>query len=299
MDADQLLAFDRIVREGSFSRAAQGLDISQPTISARIRTLEAAVGGALFVRGGRYLALTQVGETFLPYARRVLALLQEGTEAARGVERGQRGRVTIGILESLTGGFFASSVGRFHQASPEVEVFIRAQHTEQIIPMLDDGVVKLGLITWPFFGVDLVPLLRFREPLVLVVPPAHPLAGRGAVEVAEAARLGQPLLQVRWGPLTRPLLARLAELSAVQVEVPIDTARQMVLHGIGAAFLTETLVAEDVAAGRLVAVPVSDLPPLFRDSALVRLRRTELTSAAAQFVAVLREEAERQGIGVG
>lgn len=299
MDADQLLAFDRIVREGSFSRAAQGLDISQPTISARIRTLEAAVGGALFVRGGRHLSLTQVGETFLPYARRVLALLQEGTEAARGVERGQRGRVTIGILESLTGGFFASAVGRFHQASPEVEVFIRAQHTEQIIPMLDDGVVKLGLITWPFFGVDLVPLLRFREPLVLVVPPTHPLAGRGAVALAEVAHLGKPLLQVRWGPLTRPLLARLAELSTVQVEVPIDTARQMVLHGIGAAFLTETLVAADVAAGRLVAVPVSDLPPLFRDSALVRLRRTELSSAAAQFVAVLREEAERQGLGVG
>ncbi len=56
MDLEQLQAFERIVREGSFSRAARSLDIAQPTISARIQALEVEVGGALFLRGGRKIA---------------------------------------------------------------------------------------------------------------------------------------------------------------------------------------------------------------------------------------------------
>src|SRR5713226_4527053 len=90
MDTDQLLAFERIVREGSFSAAARQLDIAQPTISARIQTLETEVGGPLFVRGGRHLTLTERGESFLTYAKRALEVLNEGIEAARASEEGQR-----------------------------------------------------------------------------------------------------------------------------------------------------------------------------------------------------------------
>lgn len=81
-DIEQLQAFDRIVRDGSFSRAALALNITQPTISARIQGLEQAVGGPLFLRGGRAILLTELGESFLPYARRALAVLAEEPEAA-------------------------------------------------------------------------------------------------------------------------------------------------------------------------------------------------------------------------
>ena len=297
MNTGQLLAFDRIVREGSFSRAAQLLDISQPTISARIRNLEQEIGGSLFIRGGRYMALTELGESFLPYARRALTILQKGKEAAQLAQKGQGGRLTIGTIESLTGGFLATAVTRFHRNHPHVEIFIRAEHTAQIVPMLADGVIKLGLITWPFFGTDLVPLLRFREPLVLVVSPRHRLAQKGDVTLAEVVQAAAPLLQVRWGPLGRPLLAQLKQLSSEKIEVPIDTARQMLLHGVGAAFLTETLISEDLKMGRLVKVPVSDLAPIFRESALVRLRRNELSRVAERFVTVLRQEAGELVIG--
>lgn len=291
MNTAQLLAFDRIVRDGSFSRAAQWLDISQPTISARIRHLEKEVGGALFSRSGRYMVLTQLGESFLPYARRALTILQEGKEAAQLAGQGQRGRLTVGTIESLTGGFLASAVTRFHQAHPHVEIFLRAEHTAQIVPMLQDDVIKLGLITWPFSGIDLVPLLRFRERLVLVVSPMHKLANKEPISLKEIAKMANPLLQVRWGPLGRPLLAQLKELSEEKIEVPIDTARQMVLQGVGAAFLTETLIANDLKRGRLVEVSISNLAPIFRESALVRLRRRELSHIAKDFMRVLREEA--------
>ncbi len=296
MDTGQLEAFDRIVREGTFSRAAQTLELSQPTVSARIQALEEEVGGALFTRGGRSVALTALGESFLPYARRALAVLAEGSEAARLAQQGQRGRVTVGTIESLTGGFLAAAVEHFFQTHPEVELFIRSGHTHQLVQMLEDGVVKLGLIAWPVFSADLLPLLRFREPLVLVAPARHPLARRASVTLAEAAQGGGPLLHVRWGPSASGLMTRLAQLPGTPIEVPIDTARQMVLHGIGAAFLTQTLIVDALAAGQVVRVPVSDLPPLFRESALVRPRRITLPAATSDFVRVLREEAARLGI---
>jgi DNA-binding transcriptional LysR family regulator len=296
MDTGQLLAFDRIVREGSFSRAAQLLDISQPTISARIRALETEVGGPLFTRGGRRLALTELGENFLPYARRALTILAEGAEAARLAQAGQRGRVTLGVIESLAGGFLAAAVARFRHSHPQVELFIREGHTDQIIQMLEDGVVKLGLVAWPVFGADLVSLLRFREPLVLVVDPAHPLAGQDSVDLEEVARAGVPLLHIRWGPTTHSLRARLEGLYETPLEVPIDTAHQMVLRGSGAAFLTRTLVSEDLAAGRLVELVVADQSPLYRESALVRNRRVTLPGTATEFVSALQDSGTQMKI---
>ncbi|MBN9000374.1 MAG: LysR family transcriptional regulator [Rhizobiales bacterium] len=71
MDVDQLRSFDRIIRDGSFTKAAARLNVTQATISARIRTLEDQVGGPLLTRG-RKVELTERGATFLPYARRVL-----------------------------------------------------------------------------------------------------------------------------------------------------------------------------------------------------------------------------------
>jgi hypothetical protein len=87
MDTQQLLAFQRVVREGSFSRAALTLDIGQPALSARIQALEAKLGGALFSRGRR-VALTPLGTAFLPYARRALETLEEGARVARSAQSG-------------------------------------------------------------------------------------------------------------------------------------------------------------------------------------------------------------------
>src|SRR5438067_11703232 len=77
MQIDQLVAFDRIAREGTFSRAAVALGLGQPAVSARILALEDAVGGSLFVRG-RKLRLTALGESFLPYARRAPEVRRAG-----------------------------------------------------------------------------------------------------------------------------------------------------------------------------------------------------------------------------
>ena len=274
MDIDQLLAFERIVREGSFSRAARQLDITQPTISARIQALEQEIGGPLLVRGGRHLALTERGESFLTYVQRALEVLNEGIEAARLSEEGQRGRITVGTLQSLAGGFLAETILQFHDTHPQVDFHVLTGHSDQVIKMLYDGRVKLGLISWPFYNSDLAELLRFREVLVLVVPAQSALAQQGKVHLAQVKKARGHLLSVRWGPSAHNFIAHASERAGPMTELPVETARYMLLNGLGAAFLTRASVAEELRTGKLVEVEVEDLPTSYRESALVCLKRT-------------------------
>ncbi len=292
MDLDQLIAFERIAREGSFSRAARSLDIAQPTISARIQALEEEVGGPLFLRGGRMIALTERGQSFLPYAQHVIRVLAEGVETARLTQTGERGRVTIAAIPSLAGSFLAATIVRFHRTHPQVDLLVKNGTSKQIMAQLADGIVTLGLISWPYFNPDVRPLLRFRESLKLMVSASHPLAGRESVTLEEVQRAGGPIFEVKLWVSIDPALAQLTAQSQPLVDVPLDTARHLLLRGLGAALLTPLLVAEELAAGRIVALTISDAPPSFRDSALVHLARGGRLSAAARaFVAALQEEA--------
>src|SRR3954470_13740836 len=123
MDTDQLLAFQRVVREGSFSRAAVALDVGQPAISARIHALEVAVGGPLFTRGRR-VALTPLGESFLGYASRALDVLAAGVDDARLIRGGDRGRISLGVMGSLAGGLAGPALANVLAASPGLGCFV-------------------------------------------------------------------------------------------------------------------------------------------------------------------------------
>src|SRR5256885_16513967 len=120
MDLDQTAAFEKVVREGSSSRAAVTLGIGQPAVSSRIQSLEEDVGGILFTRGRR-ISLTPMGEGFLPYARRVLEVVREGVDAARLAQSGGRGRVKLGALGSLPGGLVGPGPVRFLWTPPGID----------------------------------------------------------------------------------------------------------------------------------------------------------------------------------
>ncbi|HEY8291393.1 MAG TPA: LysR family transcriptional regulator [Thermomicrobiales bacterium] len=297
MDRQQLVTFERIVREGSFNRAARSLDLSQAAISGRIQALETEIGGPLFIRGGRRVTLTEAGENFLPYARRALAVIAEGVEAARGAHTGQQGRVTVGAVDSIVDGLLVPIVARYRAAHPQVALSIRTGHTPQILQELADGIVRLGLVTWSYVAgtVGVEVLARFREPLVAVVAPGHPLVGRPGLRVEDIVREGAPYHETVWGTAEDARIAPTSGRGWDEHELPHGLMRQLILRGIGAGFLPATLVADDLAAGRLVAVPLADAGGLVRELALVRHAHADALPAAAHaFVAAVRAEAARE-----
>lgn len=296
MDQQQISTFERIVREGSFSRAAQVLDVSQAAISGRIRALEEELGAPLFVRGGRRVSLTEAGENFLPYARRALAVLAEGVDAAKGAQTGQFGRVTVGAVDSIADGLLVPVVARYRAAYPQVRLSVRTGHTPQILQELADGIVRLGLVTWSYLTgtVEVEVLARFREPLLAVASPRHPLARRESLTLEELVELGRPYHETVWGTTEDARIAPTSGRSWDEHELPYGLMRRLMLRGVGAGFLPETLVAEDLADGRLTALPISDVTNLTRELALVcHAHGNALPSAALGFVELLRNEVGR------
>ena len=297
---EQLVAFERVVREGSFSRAALALDLGQPAVSSRIQGLEAALGGALF-RRGRRVTVTALGESFLPYARRALELLAEGVEAARLTQEGRRGRVSLAVLGSLAGALAGPALAKLTTEHPEIDCLVRSGDHEPMLTLLLDGVVELALVAWPCppaLETELRALLTLREPVVLVAGRHHPLTQQRRITSRDIVQAGRPLYRLRWWQAHHPAIDRLAAATGRSLELPIESARHLVTRGRGVGFFPRALVAEDLAAGVLVELRVKDLPPIVRESALVRrLRAGPLSPAAAKLVALLRAEAESLGLG--
>src|SRR5579884_2368305 len=265
MDMNQLQAFDQVVRQGSFSKASRSLDISQPTISLRIQALEQIVGGALFIRGGSRLELTELGRKFLPYARQALNILATGIEVAQLTQQGKLGRIMIGALPTLVNGFFATTLARLHVTHPHLDIAVHTGHNQQLVEMLYDSFVHIGLMSSPFFSPNLKTLLSIQEPLLVVCQANHPLALKDGVDISELKAGANPFFHIDWSPEANRWQSQVFSQAAGVVEIPPQTARDLLVQGIGVALLTRSLINDDLQAGRLVAIPVRDMPHFLRE----------------------------------
>ena len=178
MELGQLEAFARAAHDGSFTRAAETLNLTQPAISARIALLETELGGPLFERGGRQLQLTPLGRHFLPYAERMLAVLADGLQAVENFQAGKVGQVKIAAPGPFVIGLLVDVLEVFRQEHPTVDVLIRERAKTTILDMLYDGVLALGLVNAPVFDDNMTVLARLRDPIRAVVAPSHSLARR-------------------------------------------------------------------------------------------------------------------------
>jgi len=111
------------------------------------------------------------------------------------------------------------------------------------------------------------------------------------VTLDEVRNVRGHLLRVKWGYAARELQSFLETQKSPMIELPIDTIRHMLLCNVGGAFLPRSLVADELAMGRLVELAVEDFPTCYRESALVCLKTGMMSAALSDFVTMLREEA--------
>jgi DNA-binding transcriptional LysR family regulator len=293
MDLHQLQAFDQIVFHSSFSKAARKLGVSQPTISLRIRALEQEVGGALFLRRGSRLYLTELGQDFLPYAQTALRAMTTGVDVARRTLQGERGQLRIATLPSLATGFFATTIARFHHYYPNIDVAIHTGHTREIIEMLYERYVHLGLVVGPLFHPEISPLLHMKEPLVMVTHPRHPLTQSEHITLVDVVSQSQPFFLIDWSVEVKYWQSNLLVSSPSSIiEVPPQTAYDLIISGKGVALLTQAMVSQDVKTGRLVELSIQDIPRLQRESLLMhRTADSSQSTAVNEWLRLFREEA--------
>lgn len=273
MDINQLKAFDRVARDGSFTKAAARLNVTQATISMRIRALETEIGTQLFKRG-RHVQLTDQGIGFLPYCRRVLGLLQEARETLR---RAERGRLTVASLATMIMPLVSNALLRFQRNNREIDVVIRDGRHNQIAAMLHEREVELAVMCWPNLDpllTSVEPLLVVREDVPLVAAPELAKALGPSPSMAEILEKAPRYLTLNWWQIAPPAATSIALSAPVRVELPTDPGRSLVESGEGVGFFVRSSVADALKDGRLVEVEPKDQEPLFRDIALT-VRNTE------------------------
>jgi DNA-binding transcriptional LysR family regulator len=295
VELGQLEAFERTHREGSFTRAAEALALTQPAVSTRIAQLEAELGGPLFVRSGRKLALTALGRRFLPYAERALAVLADGLHAVQAVHSGKVGQVTLSSLAIMGIDLLPEPLARFMHENPGVDVLIRRSSTSEIIEQLYDGTAVLGLLGAPLLDRGVQILARFQEDVRAVVTPDHPLAQRQASgEALNLADLTAYIIfNVALHPAVTAFVRDLVETSRrdygkAMISIPNVMINRMAQLSEGVAFVSISRVQHHVDGGRMVYLKVEDMPRLFSEPLLVALRGRELDPPSAEFVRLIK-----------
>jgi DNA-binding transcriptional LysR family regulator len=180
----QLRYFIAIAEEGSFSRAAHRLHVSQPPLSTQIKGLEAELGVRLLERTPRGVSLSAAGAAFLEEARAVLARLDVARQQALRAARGELGVLSVGFVSIADYGVLPPALQSFRARFPAVEVQLHELTSDAQIPLLRAGRLDLGIALAPVDAPDLEFERLLREELVLAAPAGHPAArDAGAIDL--------------------------------------------------------------------------------------------------------------------
>jgi DNA-binding transcriptional LysR family regulator len=265
MDLHVLELFCKIVESGSFSKAADAMYLTQPTVSGHIKKLEKHVGIRLLDRLGHRATPTKGGHLLYRYARRILTLRQEAQQALDEFKGGLKGELMLGA-SSIPGGYLLPPlIGPFRARYPDISIVLKVSDSKEIIEAVIDGAYEIGAVGAQFDDGRLEYRQFAEDEMVLVVPPAHPWASLRSVRAKELS--SQPFLIRERGSGTRKIMEQALErhnlsIGAFKVigEMGSNEAiRQAVKAGGGIAIISKLAVASDLNFRELYAIPVAGL----------------------------------------
>jgi DNA-binding transcriptional LysR family regulator len=289
MTIRQLEVFLAVAHAQNFSRAAERIHLSQPTMSEHTRELEEELGVPLFVRHSRSVTLTEAGRVFEDYATRVVATLAAARQALAELDGLKRGSLVIGA--STTPGTYVlpALIARFRKQYPGITVALRIGNSRHVEERVREGDVELGVIGGHMLGPsERCVAAGIVDELQLIVPPDHPAPG----PTMSRAQLGrEPLLIREEGSATRQVTERVLRQAGVVVRPAMEldhteTIKRAVMAGLGVAFVSRFAVEEEIAAGRVRALAVERLT-LRRHFHIIHDERRPLSASGRAFIAVM------------
>lgn len=256
VDPDDLAMLVHVVDAGSVTRAAEGLFISQPAVTHRLRRLERTLGAKLVERRGRGLGLTDAGRAVLPLARRALNALEEIPAAISEVQGLLRGEIILGASTTIGEFLLPKRLSPFAQTYPHITVRLHIANTRVIVERVLDHSLHAGFVGLRPTSSALVTIPFLADTIVLVAAASHPLAGR---RVLPAELMRARLLLREDGSATRALALKALDRCGVNTEGTVEfgnnaAVRTAVLAGYGVAALSHEVVGDDLGQGRLKLV---------------------------------------------
>src|SRR5437867_3255509 len=293
MDIAALKTFLAVADERSFSRAAAKVHRTQPAVSQAIRRLEADLGEQLFDRSSKSGTLTDAGRVLHNYGERLVRLAEETESAMRELRDLQRGRVLVGANEAAVHTLLPL-IARFRVRYPDLLIDVRRVPARQIAVEVQQGSLDFGALTFHPTETGLLEVAVGSDELMLLVHPAHPLAGRRQVTMEELA--AEPVVAHNDPSPARERVLRLFEQHHIGLKMMIalpslDGIKRAVELKLGVALLPRLCAVTEIASGRLVAVPVTGVSR--RRQVTLVCRRAHRSHASDAFLAVAQEKSDR------
>ncbi len=286
-DLRQLECFCAVARAGSFTKAADDLGISQPSLSEQIAKLEQSLGAALFERLNRRIELTPLGDAILGKAQALLedaAALPEHFERAR---EGVHGPLRVGSIPTILPYFLAPLLKGFTEQCPDVDLHLREGTTSELVAQVLDGMIDVAVLSLPVEGAGLVMKELFRDPLFLAVPEGHPLAAADKVPLRRLA--SERLLILKDGHCLRDETLEICDRARARFAGQVEadqflTIFELIRAGFGVSIVPE--MARGLSSGcRLIEIE----PKASRRVGYIRLERRYLSKALEAFTGYLRD----------
>ncbi len=295
MNFRQLECFVAVVDEGTFTRAARRVGISQPSLSQHIRALEADIDGPVFNRLPRGVSLTPAGRTLLPEARVAVRAFERGLRGARSTLAVEGGELEIATVLSMAVGLLPRHIGAWHELYPSVSIRLHEfRHRSLLEDAVEQGVAD--------FALGPVPVRRWEGPLeavgweefVLVVPPRDALAARSSVRLDELADREWVLYHPDHG--LAGIVAELCRTAGFEPRGSVRTSQaegavRLAAAGLGIALVPDNIVARGMDCGVLAFEP-----RLVREVAVYA--RVPLSPTAVAFAEVVRSSAKPRPEGI-
>lgn len=296
MELRVLEYFLAVAREQNFTRAAEFLHLTQPTLSRQLSELEAELGKVLFVRGKRRVTLTDDGVFLRRRAEEILSLAHRTVSEMRSSDEEVTGDICIGTGESEAIRNIIQTAGRVQHEHPGIRFHFTCGTTEDLTDRLDSGFFDFCIL----FGdvdqskYDYLPL-PYTDSWGLLVPDDDPIALRDSVDVSELS--GMPLIAARQplssGKFRKWIGKDPGELDIRDTYSLIYTGKMMVEEGIGYALALRHIFS--LAGTHLRFIPV--VPELTMSLTIVWKKFQSRSRAAELFLGELERTVAGQGSG--
>lgn len=249
--------FVQIADEGSITRAADKLGVSQPALTRHVKRLEDELGTQLLMRLPRGVRLTTSGRDFLEQARTIVLQVSRARALVQGGTRTPRGRVAMGTSPTLAPLLLPGCIARARLQCPSIALSVMEGFSPQLLDALLTGRLDLAVTTNPPRSPALALTPLISEPLVVVAPPGA-RGTRTAFSLAELSRT--PLVLTRGlRALAEQQLAGLGAALRIEAEVDsVEAIRRLLLSGVGMSIMPVSAFHAELDARRLVAYPVED-----------------------------------------
>jgi DNA-binding transcriptional LysR family regulator len=276
-------------KTGSLSRAAELLFITQPAVTHTIKQLEAKLGGQLFFRMAKGVKLTAEGEVLYRYIEQAYSFMETGERMLSEMHNLQSGEISIGASDTLCKHYLMPYLERFHIQYPDIRIRVTNRTTPETITLLKEGKIDFGIVHMPAADKQ----LEFRPSMplqdILVCGRAYSELGKHILKLEKINEY--PLLLLEKGSSTRRFLDEQAESQGIKLTPELelgsfDLLAQFARSGFGLAFLIREYVADDLASGELIEIPLHQPSPA-RSVGIATLRGVPISAAAKRFLELL------------